>query len=198
VVNADAIEPDEFPLIGEPLPVEFANSLYVSEGEEIDFLATPKLIQMWFQLAGANAGLPTRIRRADGDAVRELRDAVRSVLSDLADTTTPADREVLVLNRYAGRAPWSVQLNWNDGRPTVSEQRTCTAIDAALGRIASQTIALVGGPTRLLLRRCNGPGCPMLFVKDHHKRRWCHHSCGHRARQASYYRRKKAVAAHRT
>lgn len=197
-MNAVAIDPDEFPLIGEPLPVEFANSLYISEGQEIDFLATPQLIQMWFQLAGADTGLPNSIRRADGDSVRELRDAVRSVLFDLADNTTPVNRMVRVLNRYAARAPLFVQLDWNDGRPSVSEQCKCMAIDAALGRIASETIALVGGPARLLLRRCNGPGCPMLFVKDHHKRRWCHHSCGHRARQASYYRRKKAVTVHRT
>jgi predicted RNA-binding Zn ribbon-like protein len=29
----------------------------------------------------------------------------------------------------------------------------------------------------------------MLFVKAHHRRQWCHESCGHRARQATYYRR---------
>jgi predicted RNA-binding Zn ribbon-like protein len=199
VVNADATDPDEFPVIGEPLPIEFANSLYESEGEAIDFLATPRLMHTWFELVDAGAGLPSRLRRVDGDAIRELRNAVRVVFCDLANGTVPDGDAVSVLNLYAARGPWSLQLDvGHDGSLALSERRGGTIIDATLGRLASEAIALAAGSSGQLLRQCKGPGCAMLFVKDHHKRRWCDHSCGHRARQAAYYRRKKAHAAHPT
>jgi predicted RNA-binding Zn ribbon-like protein len=33
----------------------------------------------------------------------------------------------------------------------------------------------------------------MLYLQRHRNRRWCHHSCGHRARQAAYYRRMRSA-----
>ena len=112
----DAVDPEEFPLIGEPLPVEFANSLYESEGVAIDFLATPRLAQMWFELAATDASLPTRLRRVDSDAIRELRNVIRHVFCDLANDIVPSASAVSVLNRYAARGPWSVQLDVGDDR----------------------------------------------------------------------------------
>jgi len=193
------IDADDFPLIGEPLPVEFANSLYASEGGDIDFLATPAHIQKWFELAAAEVPFPTRLSGAEANALRELRDAIRAVLRAVAAGTVPGSDNVAMLNRYAARAPWSVHLGWNHaGSPVATERRHGTTVDTVLGRLAGEAIVVVAGPSGPLIRQCTGPGCAMLFVKDHHKRRWCHHSCGHRARQANYYRRKKAVAGHHT
>jgi len=197
VVRADAIDPDDLPLIGEPLPVEFANSLYESAEGPIDFLATPQLAQLWFECAATDAVLPTRLRRADVDAIRELRDAARRLYGDLANDRPVDSSAVSVLNRHAARCPWSVQLELaGDGRLVVDERPRATGIDATLGSLAVAVIALAAGPNGPLLRQCSGPGCAMLFVKDHHKRRWCDQSCGHRARQADYYRRKKALTRH--
>lgn len=193
MVTPVTIDPDDFPLIGEPLPVEFANSLYLADGETIDFLATPGLMRIWFNLAIADAIFPKKVRRADLDAIRELRDAVHLILRGLANGRSPNPDGLAVLNRYSARCPQFARIAWPDGGPAVTVERTGTAVDALLGRIATETIDLIGGPTRLLLRQCSGPGCAMLYVKNHHKRRWCHHSCGHRSRQANYYRRKTAL-----
>jgi predicted RNA-binding Zn ribbon-like protein len=192
-VNATPVEPDDLPLIGEPLPVEFANSLYLTHDGSIDFLATPSLIRMWFDTADVDVVLPVRVRRADAEAIGELRDGVRSLLRSLAVGATPADHAIAVINRCAADAPSSLRLRCDDGGHfTVTNVRRAVAIDAVLGQIASETMTLVAGPSRFGLRQCSGPGCAMLFVQTHHKRRWCHESCGHRARQAAYYRRHKA------
>jgi predicted RNA-binding Zn ribbon-like protein len=193
MVTSSTIDPDDFPLIGEPLPVEFANSLYLAEGESIDFLATSGLMRMWFDLAIADAMLPEKVRRADLDSIRELRNAVHVVLRGLANGRNPTPDGLVVLNRYSARSPQFLRVVWHDGAPAVTVEHTGSALDALLARIANETIDLVGGPTRLLLRQCSGPSCAMLFVKNHHKRRWCHQSCGHRSRQARYYRRKTAL-----
>jgi predicted RNA-binding Zn ribbon-like protein len=187
-------EADDFPIIGEPLPVEFANSLYAAGPQIVDFLASPDLIQRWFTLATPDVDIPGTIRKADGDSIRMLRDAIHAIVTALAVGTTPTAETIAVLNRYAARAPWFLRLGRDDlGRLAATRQRTARPIDALLGRIANETIELVVSPSRIQLRQCNGPGCAMLFVKDHHKRRWCHQSCGHRARQANYYRRKRAL-----
>jgi predicted RNA-binding Zn ribbon-like protein len=184
--------PHDLPLIGEPLPVEFANSLYVAGEQTIDFLATPELITMWFELAATGVDITDAIRPNDADEIRDLRDAIRVVLIDLAVDQPPTVGAVAKINLYASRAPWYLRLGSDSGgQLEVTRQHRGDAIDMLLGRIANETVELVSGPQRTLLRRCTGPGCAMLFVKNHHKRRWCQQSCGHRARQADYYRRSR-------
>ncbi|MEP7111801.1 MAG: ABATE domain-containing protein [Ilumatobacteraceae bacterium] len=192
-MSSDTIDLDDFPLIGEPLPIEFANSLYLAEGETIDFLATSSLMRTWFDLAIADTRFPEKIRRTEADAIRELRNGVHLVLRGLANGRNPTVEGLEILNRYAARSPQFLRVTWPDRAPAVTVGRTGNAVDGLLGRIATETIVLIAGPSRSQLRQCGGPGCAMLFVKNHHKRRWCHRSCGHRSRQASYYRRKTAL-----
>ena len=74
VVVADATN---FPILGEPLPVELANTWYSHATGVIDFLETPTLMASWFDQAPAAAGFasPRRFTGAQSEAVRELRDA---------------------------------------------------------------------------------------------------------------------------
>jgi len=192
------VDVDEMPILGEPLPVELANTLYGSGSTSVstvDFLGSPELIRTWFALAFPSAGLPGQLRRADADAIRDLRDVINRLLRRHVDGRHPLADDVAALNDAAAAAPSFLRLDWTEPtEPTATTQHGGSAVDAALGRIAAETIALVTGHDRVLLRRCNGPGCTMLFVKAHHKRQWCHESCGHRARQASYYRRTRLRA----
>ncbi|HZG89199.1 MAG TPA: CGNR zinc finger domain-containing protein [Pseudonocardia sp.] len=177
----------EFPILGtEPLPVELANTIYLDDGEVTDFLATTELVTAWFAAAdgaplAASAAVPAR----------ELRDCVRAVLTAAVDGRVPDPTEIEALNRYAAGAARYPQLSWGaDG--VGSEWVDCGGgVTARLGRIAAATIELlVAEPD---VRRCPGPGCSMLFVRDHARRRFCHGSCGHRDRQARYYRRQRAI-----
>jgi predicted RNA-binding Zn ribbon-like protein len=55
--------------------------------------------------------------------------------------------------------------------------------------LATGCIELLTGADRQGLRRCEGPGCSLLFVQQHGRRRFCHESCSHRDRQQRYARR---------
>jgi predicted RNA-binding Zn ribbon-like protein len=192
-----AIDPDDLPLLGEPLAVELANSLYFSFGTSTDFIATASLLRLWAGHVHSEPPLAALagLRAADVLAARELRDAVRQLLEALAGKRPAPGRTIKTINRYAGAATTRVELAQGPAGElsAVTRYSGPATIDAFLGRLAIETIVLAAHLLPGQLRRCEGPGCAMLFVRTHHRRQWCHASCGHRARQASYYRRKSAT-----
>ncbi|MFI6502853.1 CGNR zinc finger domain-containing protein [Nonomuraea typhae] len=173
----------EFPILGtEPLVVELANTLY---GDE-DFFRHAEWIDAWFALLVPGHG---RMGHHAG-RVRALRDGVRSLLSAAAGGGAPAPDAVELINAFAAAAPAYLRLSWPAGQaPAARWIDTTGGGTAALGRLATCCVELLAGPDAANLRRCEGPGCSLLFVKNHPRRRWCHPSCGHRDRQARYYRR---------
>ncbi|MEU4829432.1 ABATE domain-containing protein [Streptosporangium sp. NPDC023615] len=182
----------ELPILGtEPLAVELANTLYGSGEERIDFLRTARRIDEWFASVSAEHGVtaPAAMGR-DAERVRTLRDCVHSLLSAAVDERTPDEASVERLNGFAAAAPTHLRLDWTGAGGPVSRWRdTTVGGTAVLGRIATCCIELLTGPEAGKVRRCQGPGCSLIFMKSHPRRRWCHPSCGHRDRQARYHRR---------
>jgi len=187
----------EYPILGtEPLPVELANTLYVESDGVADFLATADMVTGWFGAVGELHEI--ELRSIDASAAvpsRELRDCVREVLLACASGESPGRIAVLTLNRFASAAPQSLRLEWEgDAGPRAWWSDTSSGVTATLGRIAVNAIELATGPFASDLRLCQGPGCSMLFLKHHPRRQFCHAGCGHRARQARYYRRHRDAA----
>ncbi|REE94758.1 CGNR zinc finger domain-containing protein [Thermomonospora umbrina] len=185
----------DFPILGsEPVAVELANTLYGSGARQVDFLRSPEWIDLWFSLVGAEHGLMvTAGLGRDAPRVRELRDCVRHLLSAAAGARAPDPRMVDLLNEYATVVPTHPRLEWaTDGTRLRRNVDLATGDAAVLGRIAADCIAVLTAPPARSPRRCTGPGCSMLYVKNHSRRRWCHPSCGHRDRQARYHRRRHA------
>jgi predicted RNA-binding Zn ribbon-like protein len=117
------------------------------------------------------------------------------LLSAVIGGRTPDKVTVDQVNGFAAAAPTHLRLDWAaDGAPVSRWHDTTTGSTAVLGRIATCCIELLAGLQAGALRRREGPGCSLLFVKNHARRRWCHPSCGHRDRQARYYRRHLAPA----
>ena len=85
--------PDDLPLIGEPLAVELANTLYGDGDDRVDFLATTGLIAMWFAHAGAAPRLPARLTRRDAGRLRDLRDATHSLIGQTVDRVPLSARD---------------------------------------------------------------------------------------------------------
>ncbi|MQY08765.1 CGNR zinc finger domain-containing protein [Actinomadura macrotermitis] len=184
----------EFPILGtEPLSVEFANTLY-GLGDPVDYLRVPEWIDLWFAETGHRAN---GAMGEDGERIRALRDAVHAVLSAAVEARPAESGAVQCLNEFAAAAPTVLRLDWAAGAPVSRWMDTVRGPDAVLGRIATCCIELLTGPRAERLRRCPGPGCSMFFVKNHPRRRWCDPSCGHRDRQARYYRRRLARGASR-
>lgn len=194
------VDAQEFPILGtEPVAVEFANTIYGVGASTVDFFQTADLIEQWFALVPAGtAASPTPSGLGhDAVRVRALRDAIRVVLSAAADGLAPDQAAVHAVNSAAAAAPTVSHMDWASGSgPTAHRLDITVGSTAVLGHIATCCIELVTDPRAGVVQRCDGPDCSLLFVRQHHRRRFCHSSCGHRDRQARYYRRHLTGATH--
>jgi predicted RNA-binding Zn ribbon-like protein len=186
------VDDQGFPFLGtEPVAVEFANTVYGVGANTVDFLLTADLIEQWFALVPAvTAASPTPSELGRYAArVRALRDAIRIVLLAAADGRVPDRAAVNTVNGAAAAAPTVSSMDWVSGSgPAAHRLDVTVGSTAVLGHIATSCIEVVTDPYAVV-RRCEGPDCSLLFVRQHHRRRFCHSSCGHRDRQARYYRR---------
>lgn len=194
------LEDVEYPVFGEPVVIELANTLYLDGPTTTDFIETPELAVGWF--AGSPTACllerPSRLSRAMIARLRLLRDAVHLLISASIDRAIPSPEALQVVNQHSTSMLSSTTLSWSSTTGPVAEDiSSAEGFDALLGRLAVDCIRLVSGPDAERLRRCASPGCPMFFLKNHSRRRWCHNSCGHRDRQSRYYRRQKMLSAQR-
>ncbi|HEY9473165.1 MAG TPA: ABATE domain-containing protein [Mycobacteriales bacterium] len=182
------------PLLGEPLPVELANTIFRSRDGRGDGLGTPGHLAGW--LAEVRPRLDTPLSDQDLLAIgprelaaaRELRDNLRALVDAAVNQHRPDPAALATLNRYAHAAVRWHELSWDAG----PRARPCfdgPAVTAALTEIAQAGVDLFAGPRRAELRICDAPGCVLFFVRDHPRRTWCSNGCGNRVRAARHYSR---------
>jgi predicted RNA-binding Zn ribbon-like protein len=187
------------PLLGEPLPVELMNTIWMDRRRLRDASTEPGGLVDWLPALGPRvAGLDLLAATEVADLARRLlplRGALRALAAEAtADTRWPRpdaaelDRAVAGLN--AAAAPRSPQLTWvAGGSPARRTRVRAQGAAAVLSTFAEEAIELFGadGPTKL--RACYAPNCVLYFVKDHARREWCTPLCGNRVRAARHYRR---------
>lgn len=190
------LEDVEYPVLGEPVVIEFANTLYRDGPDTTDFIETPALAVGWFAESPTACLLerPSQLSRTMIERLRHLRDAVHLLISASIDSAVPTPEALQVVNQHSTSMQSSTTLMWSSGTGPVAQDNTSAeGLEALLGLLALDCIRLVAGPDAHRLRRCASPGCPMFFLKNHSRRRWCHNSCGHRERQSRYYLRQKVL-----
>lgn len=195
-----SFDPISLPILGEPLPVELANTWYSDDGTMIDFLATSELVVAWFAHAPAASDhdLPTPLTSKVITSLRELRDATYALCAHVTlDARTTPTAPVVALNHLAGRAAGQLRLRWDDTAPPSSGLlHTGPPANVLVARLASEAIAFFAGADRALLRRCATPVCELFFVQRHHRRRFCSEPCSQRTRQSRYYRNHHPSSTH--
>ncbi len=178
----------DLPLLGEPVPIELANTAYGVGDDAVDFLGEPAAAVAWLMLVGPPS--PATTPSADElHELIELRDAVRVLLEARLNGGRPTRAALEVVDRHAGAAPVVRRLVWGD-EPAVRVEPGAPGFGGVLGWLAVGAIELVAGPAGDALAGCEAPDCTMLFVRHHGRRRFCHESCSHRTRQARYERRR--------
>lgn len=181
------------PLLGEPLPVELANTRYAVRGVPHEGLAEPEHLAAWLRDIAPRLTAPPSdaallaVDARDLAAALDLRECVAALLRAATTDTAPAADTVARLNAYTRAAPHWRELTW----PTATTHTRAEPIAAVLAELAGATIDLVTGPDRAELRPCHGPGCVLHFVKNNPRREWCSAGCGNRARVARHYQRTK-------
>jgi predicted RNA-binding Zn ribbon-like protein len=184
------------PILGEPLPLELANTRFAHRGHEHDGLGEPADLAGWLRQVRDRlpVALPDRdlaeIGPEDLSAARALRDALRSLFDAATAGTAPEARAAEIVNRAARAAPWWRELATDGGLNAVT-RTAAPPVRAALAAIAGEAVALLTNPVAAALRACAAPGCMLFYRKDHPRRAWCSPRCSNRVRAARHY-------AHRT
>jgi predicted RNA-binding Zn ribbon-like protein len=178
------------PVREEPLSIELHNTLYAVRGVEVDGLADERGVAAW--LEAVNDRLPEPAGNIDRERLVALRGVVRDVLGAAAAGRRPSADAIAALNAASAADPRSLEAVWRGGRLHAEPKHRGPAELAVLGAIATDAIALVGGPQAADLHACGAPGCILMFLRDHPRREWCSARCGNRARQARHYARVRA------
>ncbi|GAA0703638.1 CGNR zinc finger domain-containing protein [Kitasatospora atroaurantiaca] len=188
-----------FPLTGEPLALDLINTRPVTANGPVDLLATPTGLRAWLALQADR--LPefttddsTPLTEADLATVHGVREHAATAIDRARRGDRPPATALRGLNHAQRAAPATRELAWDGKAVTATTHRTGTFGTRLAARLAEATADLLLDPSILKVRRCEGPGCVMLFLPAHPRRRWCTPAiCGNRARVARYYQRHKGA-----
>lgn len=119
-------EATHFPLVGEPLALDLANTIVRHGGQDLDLLTDEQQLQDW--LDRQRPRLPrTEPTKQVLAAVRGIRRALRRCLEAVLDGRAPPGDAIAELNRAAGGAPASVAIELGpSGRPQRVTRRSGT------------------------------------------------------------------------
>lgn len=185
-----------YPRLGEPLPVELANTCYAVRGEPRDGLSSSGELAAWLRLNVGDRAARGVDPAGALPAFRGLRDAMRG-LFEAALAGAPAPPAALrLVNLAAAGNRRVIALEWpGSGAPrAVARADGADPAAAVLAEIAEAAIELLGGEGRGSLRSCQGPRCVLFFVRGRRRRAWCSNACGNRARVARHYARHRSPA----
>jgi predicted RNA-binding Zn ribbon-like protein len=171
--------------LGEPLAIDFANTVRRVGREYEEMLAAPADLREWASRQHGRVPVPSAAAaRAGLGRVRAVRDAVFAVLRAAAMSEdlprAPSGR----LDRLAARHPVVAQLDGGVrviGRPDRIDELIARAVDA--------TIELVARAPAAGLAFCDAPSCGQFFLRERDNQRWCGPACGTRARVARHAHR---------
>jgi predicted RNA-binding Zn ribbon-like protein len=180
----------DFGFIGR-LCLDFAQTGDMGYGARFERLTSPAELARWMSLSPF--GFPqVRIGSAELNRAKTLRGAIWRIAEAVIARKSPKSADIGVVNRTACAGGLVRKLN-PGGK---SFRWYHPTIRAALAMIAQDAVALFGDRAqRKRLRRCNNPGCIVIFYDDSRpgRRRWCApNRCGDRIRAKSYRERQRS------
>lgn len=179
-----------FPVAGEPLAVDLADTIITVHTPATDLLPDEATCRLWWGLQ--------QDRLPDGPPppllpTVELRQAIRDILDAQLGGSAPSAAAIDYLNDVTARVSSTRRLEHTpDGWAAVTTHLgpTDQPYELALAAVAESLIDLLVGPGRSRLRRCENPACSMLFVASDSRRKFCTQNiCANRTRVARHYHR---------
>ncbi|KUM77264.1 CGNR zinc finger domain-containing protein [Streptomyces griseorubiginosus] len=179
---------------GKVLATSFTGTLSERYGETLERIPVPSRLVDWL----ADNGLAVdSCDRAQLDRARELREAIHTAATAVANENPLPSSAVQVINDRSTHGLASVVLTPEGGR----EWRLASAsVEDALSVIAADAIDLLSGERDGKISLCASPTCRAAFVDTSrgHTRRWCDmNTCGNREKKARFLanKRKKSPSA---
>ncbi|WEH39231.1 CGNR zinc finger domain-containing protein [Streptomyces sp. NBC_01218] len=186
------------PLNGQPLPLEFVNTVHPVRGVMRDGFASPELVAWWLSACRSafRTDLPdeelARVTAADAHCFALLRDSARRLTEALVRRQDPEPWDVAQINRASALGGRWPALRWEaGGRPSPLQCGT-PPIAAVQSEIAQAVIDMLTGSSGTEPTPCEAPGCVFFFDASRSRRQWCSSGCGNRARAARHYARHHA------
>jgi predicted RNA-binding Zn ribbon-like protein len=174
--------------LGEPLGIDFANTVRRRGLEYVEHLGAPDDLVEWAGHEGVR--LSARDIGPRLAEVRALRDAVFALLRAAASPpgaapprsgTSPPPGAEARLNAALAAVPLVPQLR--DGDVVLTAPRGAPALDELLARVAASVLDVLRDPA---LSFCDAPSCGQFFLRHRGDQRWCGPACGTRARVARH------------
>lgn len=184
---------DEFPVVGEPLALDLINTRVRTAEGETDLLATPAALRAWLAIQAERLPQPDApIAAAELASVHAIREDIAMAIRHAQQAQHPPAQALRALTDAQRAAPAYRELAW-DGAVVASATRRDGDYGARLvAELAEAAADLLTSPAIATVRQCDGPGCALLFLPAHPRRRWCSpRLCGNRVRVARYYQRHK-------
>jgi predicted RNA-binding Zn ribbon-like protein len=161
-----------FPLLGEPVAVDLANTAVRLRGRDVDLIADDDGVSSWLSLHPA-------LGPVAGPELRALRDAIREVFRATTDACAVGAEALAAVNDAAQRCQ-AVLTSTSDG-PVVEWTGGTLAV---LARSAVEVVAAAD------LRGCANHDCVLFFAHGDERRKFCDtKTCANRARQARHRER---------
>ncbi|MEU8837074.1 ABATE domain-containing protein [Streptomyces sp900116325] len=186
----------EPPLIGDTLALDLANTHFAVRGKPVDGLSNIEALERWLAAMHTSQGLAPvyDLGSAGLASFIELRDAIRTVARALIVGDGEIGDAVDRINNFARANRANPRLDMEQTGLISRSESAATGMQRLLAEFAWDAIDLFGTERRKLLRSCPAPDCPLLFIKDHSRRKWCQPSCANRVRAARAYRKQRKAA----
>ncbi|MEI2297569.1 CGNR zinc finger domain-containing protein [Ensifer sp. MJa1] len=188
---------DVTPFVGEPLALDLVNTRPRVSTELVDLISDEAGLRAWVELERDRLQdvVPADLALITADDLKRIH-AVRAHVAIALDHqmkggAVPA-AAIDGLNAAMRAAPAVHRLDWGDP-PVVATHREGSAAVRLAAFLAEDAAALLAGPERKHIRKCEAEDCVMLFVGTNPRRRWCAATrCGNRVRVSRYYQRSKS------
>jgi predicted RNA-binding Zn ribbon-like protein len=174
-------------MVNYDLVIDFVNTAEFDPVRED--LPTPGALGDWLSGRGLDPG--ARVSTAELKEARDLREALRDLLSAHNEVATDVPRATAVLDTAAQRA--GLAIRFSEG--VAHAEPSAPGVRGALGRILAEVSAGMADGTWERLKACRADGCRWAFLDTakNRSRAWCSmQSCGNRAKVAAYRERHTA------
>ncbi len=181
---------------GQPLFVDFVNTLHWYEGAPIELIGTDGELTTWL----VEHGLPAEGVTGCLPDVHRLREHARAVTEALATHRSLPDLDMAALQAAFSAPTGSLRLvDENSAQPQLSLATNAADIVVFSFQIALSVAVFLRSPKRQRLKLCANPGCGFAFVDTsiNATRRWCDmRYCGNRLKVRAFRHRRQLQDRH--
>ena len=172
---------------GQPLFVEFVNTLHWYEGAPIELIGSESDFAVWL----LEHGLPATDVTGCLPEIHLLREHVRGVTEALASRRAVLQADMQTLQTALSAAGGSLRLvdDSSGSQPHLSLATDAADIALFSFRVALSVALFLRSPQRPRLKLCANPGCGFAFVDTsiNATRRWCFmRYCGNRLKVRAF------------